>query len=78
MVKAHKLHVLYSVCYLFMKFENKIYVLKSRYLDFKTAHSARKKYGLKLEVVLKWRDIYIENIRVVSLMAMQSHNGETY
>ncbi len=27
------------------------------------------KYGLKWEVVLKWRDIYIENIRLVSLMA---------
>ncbi len=25
------------------------------------------KYGLKLEVVLKWRDINTENIRVVSL-----------
>ncbi len=24
------------------------------------------KYGLKLEVVLKWRVIYVENIRVVS------------
>ncbi len=28
-----------------------------------------KQYGLKLEVVLKWRDIYIENIRIVSLIA---------
>ena len=27
------------------------------------------KFGLKLEVVLKWRDIYIENIRKVSLIA---------
>ena len=26
-------------------------------------------YGLKLEVVLKWRDIYIENIRIVLLIA---------
>ena len=26
------------------------------------------KYGLELGVVLKWRDIYIENIRVVSLI----------
>ncbi len=26
------------------------------------------KYGLKLKVGLKWRDIYIENIRVVSVM----------
>ncbi len=25
------------------------------------------KYGLKLEVVLKWKDIYIENITVVLL-----------
>ncbi len=24
------------------------------------------KYGLKLKVVLKWRDFYIENIRMVS------------
>ena len=23
------------------------------------------KYGLKLKVVLKWKDIYIENIRIV-------------
>ena len=27
------------------------------------------KYGLKLEVVLKWRDINTENIRVVSLIS---------
>ena len=27
------------------------------------------KYGLKLEVVLKVRDIYIENIKMVSLIA---------
>ena len=27
------------------------------------------KYGLKLKVVLKWRDIYIETIRIVSLIA---------
>ncbi len=27
------------------------------------------KYGLKLQVVLKWRDVYTENIRMVSLMA---------
>ena len=26
------------------------------------------KYGLKLRVVLKWRDIYIKNIRAMSLM----------
>ncbi len=26
-------------------------------------------FGLKLMVVLKWRDIYIENIRMVSLIA---------
>ncbi len=26
-------------------------------------------YGLKLKVVLKWRDVYIENIKVVSLIA---------
>ena len=26
-------------------------------------------HGLKLKVVLKWKDIYIENIREVSLMA---------
>ncbi len=27
------------------------------------------KYGLKLKVVLKWRDVYTENIRMVSLIA---------
>ena len=27
------------------------------------------KYGLKLEVVLKWRDVYTENIRMVLLIA---------
>ncbi len=27
------------------------------------------KYGLKLQVVLKWRDIYIENIRIMLLIA---------
>ncbi len=27
------------------------------------------KYGLKLEVILKWRDINTENIRVVSLIS---------
>ncbi len=27
------------------------------------------KYGLKWEVVLKWSDIYTENIRLVSLIA---------
>ena len=27
------------------------------------------KYGLKWEVVLKWRDIYIESIRMVALIA---------
>ncbi len=27
------------------------------------------KYGLKFDVVLKWRDIYFENIRIVSLIA---------
>ncbi len=37
-------------------------------LHLKTTPSARK-YGLKLEVVLKWRDIYIENIRIVLLIA---------
>ena len=26
-------------------------------------------FGLKLEVVLNWRDIYVENIRIVSLRA---------
>ncbi len=25
-------------------------------------------YGIKLEVVLKWKDIYIENIRMLSLI----------
>ncbi len=28
-----------------------------------------KKYGLKLKVVLKWSDVYIENRRVVLLIA---------
>ncbi len=32
---------------------------------FKTTHWARK-YGLKLEVALKWRDIYVENISGVT------------
>ncbi len=27
------------------------------------------KYGLKFKLVLKWRDIYVENIRVVSVIA---------
>ncbi len=27
------------------------------------------KYGYKLEVVLKWRDVYTENIRMVLLIA---------
>ncbi len=27
------------------------------------------KYGLKVEVVLKWRDVYTENIRMVLLIA---------
>ncbi len=35
------------------------------------------KYCLKLEVVLKWRDIYVENIRVVSLMAGLKMEGIT-
>ncbi len=32
-------------------------------------HLSQKKYSPELKVVLKWRDIYIENVRVVSLMA---------
>ena len=32
-------------------------------------HPFSKKYGLKLKVVLKWKDIYIENIIMVSLIA---------
>ncbi len=36
-------------------------------LHFKTTHSARQ-YSLKLDVVLKWRDIYIENFRLLSLV----------
>ncbi len=28
------------------------------------------KYGLKLEVVLKWRDVYTENVRMVLLIAV--------
>ncbi len=32
-------------------------------------------YGLKLKVVLKWRDVYIENIRVVSLTASPKIEG---
>ncbi len=37
-------------------------------LHFKTTPSARK-YGLKLEVVLKWRDINTQNIRAMSLIS---------
>ena len=43
-------------------------------LHFKTTHSARK-YGLKLEVVLKWKDIYIENITVMSLISCLKMEG---
>ncbi len=32
-------------------------------------HLQPQNFGLKLEVVLKWRDIYIQNIRMVSMMA---------
>ena len=39
-------------------------------LHFKTVCSARRNYCLKLEVVLKWKDIYIGNI-VVSLMVLK-------
>ncbi len=37
-------------------------------LHFDYQPSARK-YGLKLKVVLKWRDIYVENIRKMLLIA---------
>ncbi len=33
------------------------------------------KYGLKLEVVLKWRDIYTEKIRMVSQIAVHKMEG---
>ncbi len=33
------------------------------------------KYGLKWEVVLKWKDIYIENVTMVSLMATLKMEG---
>ncbi len=33
------------------------------------------KYGLKLKVVLKWRDIYTENISTVSVMARLKMEG---
>ncbi len=33
------------------------------------------KYGLKLEVVLKWKGTYIQNIRVVSLIAGLTMKG---
>ena len=33
------------------------------------------KYGLKLKVVLKWRDIYIDNIRIVLLIAALKMEG---
>ncbi len=36
---------------------------------FKDHPFGQKKYGLKLEVVLKGKDIYVEHIRVVSLTA---------
>ncbi len=32
-------------------------------------HSATKKYVLKIKMVLKWGDIYVEIIRNVSMMA---------
>ncbi len=38
-------------------------------------HVQSEKYGLKLKVILKWRDIYIENIRVVLLMANHKIEG---
>ncbi len=37
-------------------------------LDFKTTHWARKKCGLILKVVLKYGNIFIENLSVVSLL----------
>ncbi len=37
-------------------------------LHFKTTSSARK-YGLNLKAVLKWRDIYVEEVRMASLIA---------
>ncbi len=43
-------------------------------LHYKTIHPARKK-RLKLQAVLKWRDIYIENIRVMSLAACLKIEG---
>ncbi len=33
------------------------------------------KYGLNLKVVLKWRELYIENTRMMSLMASLKMEG---
>ena len=38
-------------------------------LHFKTTPSARKIWSYIIMEVLKWRDIYFENIRMVSLIA---------
>ncbi len=34
-----------------------------------TPHLQPEKYGLKLEVVLKWKGIYTESIKIVTLIA---------
>ncbi len=38
-------------------------------MHFETTRSARKKYGFKLKVVLKWGSAHIENVRAVSLVS---------
>ena len=43
-------------------------------LHFKTT-SQPDKYGPKFEMVLKWRDIYIENIRMATLIASLKMEG---
>ncbi len=40
-------------------------------LHFKTTSSARK-YSIKLKVALKCRDVYTENVRVMSLIMLMA------
>ncbi len=44
-------------------------------LHFKTAIQPEKNVDLNLEVVLKWRDIYIGNITKVTMMAGVNNRG---
>ena len=45
------------------------------FLRFKTTRSARKNDGLKLALVLYWKDIYTENIMVMSLISCHKMEG---